>query len=450
MSHAVDLSLAKASVLLIDDDPQSGALVERILGREGVGSFVAAPDGESGMNLFRARQPHVVLLDLSMPGLDGFGVLEQLHEEAEEACSSLLVLTGHDDPVRRISALRLGARDFIAKPFNPPELVARVRNAFEVQELCRHLRHENDRLEEAVRRRTQRLEAAVEVLRQTEATLAQNFTRAEGESRAKDDMVVEASHDLRSPLNAICGYAEIIEQEQLGAIGDPRYREYAGNIHLAARHILAVVNDVLDLSRVQAGADQIERAEVSVGDVVRSTVELLRQQAKDAGIELAVTTPPDDLRIVTDETKLRRIILNLTSNAVKFTPSGGRVTVAVEPDLSGGAFVLVIRDTGIGIAPEDIPTALRPFGRVRGKGGVQQGAGLGLPLTKALVETLGGRFELNSRHGEGTCIRVQLPRVAPEPKPAPRGDEQKNQVKETGRASPFPGVRSRLSIFGGG
>jgi two-component system cell cycle sensor histidine kinase PleC len=423
--------------------------VKRILAREGV-TVDSAADGESGIALFRERQPHVVLLDLGMPGLDGFAVLERLREEAEEACASILVLTGNNDPTKRISALRLGARDFIAKPYNPPELVARVRNAYEVQELCRRLRSQNDRLEEEVRHRTQRLEAAVEVLRQTEVTLTQKFHLVEGESRAKDDMLIEAAHDLRSPLSAICGYADILRNERLGPIGDSRYRDYAGSIHLAGRHILSVVNDVLDLSRLQSGEEPLQTAELSVGDVVASTVELLREQAERAGVTLAVAMPAEELRIVTDETKLRRIILNVTSNAVKFTPSGGRITVAIEPEPEGGAYVVVIRDSGVGIAPEDLATALRPFGRVHNKAASVEGAGLGLPLTRVLVEALGGKFELTSKEGEGTCVRIQLPRSAPERREAaPRGQQ--------GRDAKEPGIRpatlldiGRRSVFGGG
>ena len=396
------------TVLVVDDEPKHLELVQHILTRDGYRRVEAAASGEEALLIWRRMRPHVLLLDLNMAGLDGWAVLDRLRGELEEHGTAVVVLTADGNPATRKRALSGGARDFIAKPFDPYELLARVRNAAEVQELGRRLRGEKERVEAAVRARTTRLEGAIELLRQAEATLTHKFERADGESRAKDGMLVEAAHDLRSPLNAICGFAEIIRDERMGPVGTERYRDYAREIHQAARHVLAVIGDVLDLSRAKAGEEKLNLRQVSVGDVVRSSVELMRLQAEQAGIKLSVKMPSTPLHIQTDETKLRRIIINMTSNAVKFTPRGGSVSVEVNEDREGGAFVLVIRDNGVGIAAEDMATALRPFGRVRRDGQNAEGTGLGMPLTKALVEALGGTFEVLSDRGHGTSIRIRL------------------------------------------
>jgi signal transduction histidine kinase len=403
------LDIGSSRILIVDDEPVNVELAERVLRRAGFGAVESTTDPTEVVARFRASRPHAVLLDLHMPGLDGFSVLDQLQPDLSAVGTAVIVITAEGDRDSKLAALRRGAHDFIMKPFDPLEMVSRVRNACEVQELHRRLRDENERLEDAVRNRTARLEEAVEVLRQAEATLTRNVADAEARTRARDHMLAEAAHDFRTPLNAICGFAEIIRDQSMGPVGNPRYAEYAGEIHGAAQYLLNVAEDVLDLAKLQAGEDRLHLRDVPVHEVVRSSVELLRGEAERAGVRLSVRMPPGPLRVRTDETKLRRILVNMTSNALKFTPAGGSVTVEVGVDSHGGAFVLIIRDTGVGIAPEDLPTALRPFGQVRGLRQGNNGTGLGMPLTKALVEALGGRFEIASEPGRGTCVTIRLP-----------------------------------------
>jgi len=400
------------TVLVVDDEPKHLELVQHILTRDGYRRVEAAASGEEALLIWRRMRPHVLLLDLNMAGLDGWAVLDRLRGELEEHGTAVVVLTADGNPATRKRALSGGARDFIAKPFDPYELLARVRNAAEVQELGRRLRGEKERVEAAVRARTTRLEGAIELLRQAEATLTHKFERADGESRAKDGMLVEAAHDLRSPLNAICGFAEIIRDERMGPVGTERYRDYAREIHQAARHVLAVIGDVLDLSRAKAGEEKLNLRQVSVGDVIQSSVELMRLQAEQAGIKLSVKVPSTPLHIQTDETKLRRIIINMTSNAVKFTPRGGRIVLKAEGrrDNMGERVKVSVADTGIGIAADDLKRLARPFEQVETQQSKsQEGAGLGLALSKSLVEMHGGVLEIESQPGVGTTVSFMLP-----------------------------------------
>jgi signal transduction histidine kinase len=384
-------------------------LVERVLARAGFRAVESVTDPTLVEARFDEARPHAVLLDLRMPELDGLTLLGRLQPKLFDAGAAVIVVTAEGDRGSKLEALRRGAYDFIMKPFDPLELVSRVRNACEVQELHRRLCDENARLEDAVRARTARLEDAVEVLRQAEATLTRSLADAEGQTRTKDMMLAAAAHDFRAPLTAICGFAEVIRDEAMGPVGNPRYAGYAGEIHGAARYLLGIVEDVLDLSKLEAGAAELNLTDVPVQEVVRSSVELLREEAERAGVRLTLRAPPGSVVVRTDETKLRRIVVNMTSNALKFTPAGGSVTVEVAPDAAGGALVLIIRDTGVGIAAEDLPTVLRPFGQLRGMQRDSGGAGLGMPLTKALVEALGGRFEIASEPGRGTCVTIRLP-----------------------------------------
>ena len=415
------IDVSGSRILVVDDDPVNTELAQRVLTRAGFTAIEATTVPTEAAERFRASRPHAILLDLRMSDLDGFAVLDLLRPHLAEIGTAVIVVTAEGDRDCKLEALRRGAHDFITKPFDPLELVLRVRNACETQELHRRLRDENTRLEAAVRARTARLEEALDVLRQAEAKLTRNLTAAEAETRAREDMLAEAAHDLRAPLNAISGFAEIIRDQAMGPVGNPRYAEYGGEIHLAARHLLGVVEDVLDLSRLQAGADRLQLQEIPVDEVVRSTVDLLRAQAESAGVRLDVRLPAAPFRVRTDETKLRRILINMTTNALKFTPAGGSVTVEAGPEPGGGAFVLIVRDTGIGIAPEDMPTVLRPFGQVRRHPQNGKGSGLGMPLTKALVEALGGSFEISSAPGRGTCVTIRLPADAETPAPVNRG-----------------------------
>ena len=232
---------------------------------------------------------------------------------------------------------------------------------------------------------------------------------ADAANRAKSDFLANMSHELRTPLNAIIGFAEVIEGQLLGPLGVNRYREYAKDILESGRHLLEVINDVLDLAKVEAGTLELHETLVNIGDVVLVCERTLRQRAPDGKLRLSTEIDPALSGMVADELKLRQIIINLLSNAVKFTPAGGDVTISVNL-LSDGEIAIAVADTGVGIAPADIPTALEPFRQIdNSMSRSHQGTGLGLPLTRKLVELHGGRLTIESALGVGTTVTAVFP-----------------------------------------
>jgi signal transduction histidine kinase len=349
-----------------------------------------------------------------MPGGGGFAVMDSLRAELPDLHTAIIVLTGEADREARIAAYERGARDYVLKPFDIRELRARVSNAVEVQRLQRRLEEQNCALEAQVAARTARLQQAMDVLRQAEVRLQEALEKSEDESRSKSQLVAEIIHEMRTPLNAIIGFSDAMISGLFGPIGSERYGEYADHIHDAGNHLLNIVNSLLDVSKAELGADTLDLQEIDIGPLTQGSVGLLQRAAELSGVKLELKIATGPLRIRTDETKFRQVVLNMASNAIKFTPRGGSVTVEAGPDPEGGATVLIIRDTGIGIAPEDVATVMRPFGQVQNEHTRQhKGSGLGMPLTKRLVELLGGTFSLASQPGRGTVISIRFPASLP-------------------------------------
>jgi signal transduction histidine kinase len=242
-----------------------------------------------------------------------------------------------------------------------------------------------------------------------EAELARAKAAADAANRAKGEFLANVSHELRTPLNAIAGFSELLLEEKLGPLGHDAYLDYARYIRDGGEHLLDLINDLLDLSRVEAGVASLKVDTIDVRDIVDGAVRIVQDRARRSGLALDVNMPRYPLEIVADARKLRQIVVNLLSNAVKYTPPGGRVTVDCRR-AADSAVELVVRDTGIGISAADLPIAMERFGRIPQRGAAPvDGVGLGLPLTKALVELHGGSFRLDSVPGQGTIATVVLP-----------------------------------------
>jgi signal transduction histidine kinase len=217
------------------------------------------------------------------------------------------------------------------------------------------------------------------------------------------------SHELRTPLNAIIGFSQIMDDEMFGPIGDPRYRAYVSDIHLSGEHLFHLINDILDLSKIEAGHFELNDETIDFADIVGSALRIIAERAETAKLTLKRDLKPDLAAIRGDKVKLKQIVVNLLSNAIKFTDPGGTVTVRAWTPERGG-IVFQVSDTGIGIAPEDIATAMARFGQIDGALTRRRaGTGLGLPLSKALAEAHGGSLELQSQLGVGTTVTVCLP-----------------------------------------
>lgn len=234
--------------------------------------------------------------------------------------------------------------------------------------------------------------------------------RAEAESHEKSQFLANVSHELRTPLNAIIGFSEIMKNETYGPVGSEQYQEYVRDINTSGSHLLSLINDILDFSKAEAGKLEMESGDLDLRKLLKSSLRFVMPRAEEAGVELIEEIPAENIVLYSDAKRLKQVILNLLSNAVKFTPSGGKVTLSARYGITGTTMIIEVKDTGIGMAPKDISKALSPFGQIDSElSRKYEGTGLGLPLTKKLVELMGGRFDIKSEIGYGTSIIIELP-----------------------------------------
>lgn len=225
---------------------------------------------------------------------------------------------------------------------------------------------------------------------------------------AKSAYLADMSHELRTPLNAIIGFSELIRDEVMGPCGNPKYREFAHDIHEASTHLLHMINDVLELSKIEAGRLELNERDTDLKIVALSCQRLLQEQARRAGLQLTVDTPPSLPEVYCDPVKVKQVLLNLIGNAIKFTHRGGCISVRAYP--SDGRVAISVSDNGVGIPASEISKVLTPFAQAaHTRLMTNDGTGLGLPLSKRLMELHGGELTLQSDVGVGTCVTVTFP-----------------------------------------
>ena len=256
-----------------------------------------------------------------------------------------------------------------------------------------------------------RLQQEIEGHCRTETQLHAARERAEQANKAKSDFLANMSHELRTPLNAVLGFSEALSAEFFGKL-NAKQHDYIDSIHRSGRHLLQIINDILDLSKIDAGRLELVREPVDVAEMVAAAVDLIRPSAEEHGVTVTTELVPHLPVIEADELRLRQILLNLLSNAVKFTLPDGSIRVCVRVH-DGHQLEIVVSDTGIGMSPQDIPRALEMFTQVDNTlTRKYEGTGLGLPLSKALAELHSGQLKIASAPGRGTTVTVLLPLVS--------------------------------------
>ncbi|MGE5148241.1 MAG: hybrid sensor histidine kinase/response regulator [Candidatus Eiseniibacteriota bacterium] len=369
-----------AKVLLVEDNPGDARLTIEALKEAGAHRFALVHVERLADAQARLRDEpfDVVLLDLSLPDASGLSTVRRV--EGADPSIPIVVLSGLDNETMALEAVQAGAQDYLVKGESSGETIARaIRYAIE-------------------RKRGEKL-------------LFEAKEKAESANKAKSEFLATMSHELRTPLNAILGFSEVIQNELFGPIGNERYQEYLDDIITSGRHLLDLINEILDLAKIEAGKADIYEENLSMRDLIDACLRLVKERAMTSRV--VITTRLDDgmPTLRADESMLKKILLNLLSNAVKFTPPGGEVVVEARPD-EEGALLVVIADNGIGIAEKDQARVFEYFVQVDGALNRKYvGTGLGLPLAKSLTELHGGTIRLESALGAGTTVTVRFPAV---------------------------------------
>ena len=386
-----------AWILIVDDDPIVRSLMRDALEDEGF-SVVEAEDGVEACRVCEERLPVLLVVDVVMPQMDGFELCRELRNRPATKDVPILIATGLDDLHSVAKAYDAGATDFIAKPLNWLILNHRIRYMLRAARAFNELRQNQERLR-----------TAKEV--------------AEAANRAKAEFLTNMSHELRTPLNAIIGFSSMMRDQLAGPLGT-QYLDYTKIIVESGTHLLAIINDILDVARAESGRLKLSEEEVDIADIVSLSAGMIRTLAEKAEVECSFEVADDLPLIWGDPTKMRQILINLLTNAIKFTPAGGEVRLTAKQE-QNGAINFLIKDTGIGIPADKMAIALAPFGQVDSSLARRyDGVGLGLPLTKRLLELHDGTLEIISEPGRGTEVTALLP-------PARSRQDQRRQRDET-------------------
>jgi signal transduction histidine kinase len=386
----------RAKILLVDDSPANLIALEAAL--ESLDAEVMqAGSGFEALRLLLHNDFAAIVLDVKMPGMDGFETASLIRERPRSLHTPIIFLTGFKDEEHLFRAWGIGAVDLLFKPVPPEVLRSKIRVFIELarkatilERLASEIRELNVGLEAQVERRTAELRAAQQA--------------AQEASEAKSRFLANMSHELRTPLNAVIGYAEMLEEEASEREVDgfiPDLRKIRG----AARHLLALINDILDLSKIEAGKMNVEAEIFDVRALIDDVVHALHPLVERNRNTVSVICAASDLRMRSDQTKIRQCLLNLLSNAAKFTRSG---QIAVHVEVDNDRVVFRVSDTGPGMSPEQTQRLFAPFTQVH-NGRQNEGTGLGLAITRGLCELLEGEVSVESESGKGSTFTLSFP-----------------------------------------
>jgi signal transduction histidine kinase len=361
------------SVLIVDDNPQNLQLLGKIL-QENNFEIEFATNGVAALDWINIKNFDLILLDINMPGMDGFEVCTKIRSNPSMIHVPIIFLSAEVERESILRGFELGAQDYITKPFDSRELLARIRI---------HL---------ALKDSLEKLEVEKEL--------------AQSADHLKSAFLATMSHELRTPLNSIIGFTGILMQERPGPLNIEQKKQL-GMVQTSARHLLSLINDVLDISKIEAGQLKMSIQQFNLPEVIYKVIETIKPLADKKNLKLTVSIDKDVNEIFSDTLRVNQILLNLVNNAVKFTEAG---TINIRCFLVSSFIKIKITDTGIGIEKEKIENLFNPFVQVdTGLTRKHEGTGLGLSISKKLTEMLNGKIEVESIYGSGSTFTVMLP-----------------------------------------
>ena len=394
-------------LLAIDDDPDNRAFLTKAVVRQGFDVVTAANATQARRGL-DGRRPALIFLDVQMPEESGLSLLPQMLRDFPE--SVVVMMTAYGSEQVAAEALRGGADDYIAKPID----LHRLRDLLERNLEKQRLRAERQSLVARLKESNRYLMRQHAALRRADEEILQVNRQLEQSSRYKSEFLANMSHELRTPLNAIMGFSEILLDATMNLTAGER-TEFLRNIHSSGQHLLGLINDILDLAKIEAGKMDLHAEEMPVMEALQEVTAILDPMARQQGLQLRTVGGAEVSVIKADRSKFKQVLYNLLSTAVKFTPAPGTITVSVKD--SPEQLTVSVQDTGIGMKPEDLPKLFREFEQIDGSYTRRyQGTGLGLALCRRFVEMHGGRIWAESQFGKGSAFTFTIPR---EPRPAP-------------------------------
>ena len=403
----------RATILVVDDTPDNLTLMSNLLKRDY--KVKVADCGEKALQIAASEAaPDLILLDVMMPGMDGYEVCQRLKDDPQTRSIPVIFLSAKAGGEDERRGLELGAEDYITKPICAPIVMARVKN---------HLA----------------LKAMEDCLRENNRALENARSLAEQANRAKSEFLSSMSHELRSPLNAILGFAQLLDSDTPPPT--PAQRTSLAHILQAGWHLLTLINEILDIAKIESGQVAMALEPVPLADVMHECQTMMAPQAQQRGIHIAFSHVDTPGLVMADRTRLKQILINLLSNAIKYNRKSGTVEVMCTARGMQGLRIS-IKDSGAGLSAEQVGQLFQPFNRLGQEKGAEEGTGIGLVVVKRLVELMGGVVGVESIVGVGSVFWFELPCAA-----EPRLDASGTDDAACAQASAPPGDRLNTLLY---
>ncbi len=396
--------MKNSKILVVDDMLVNRKIMAKYLRQGGFnGDILFAENGEAGLKQIGEHDPDLVLLDIMMPVMDGYELLQHIKENEKTRMIPVLMVTSLDDRKSKVKALEMGADDFINKPMDASELVARVKSLLRVKEYFKQVEEKNELLEKNI----VQLEEANEKLKKLD--------------QVKTDLTSTVSHELRTPITSVIGFAKMIKKRQEDILFpvlysndvkvDKTVKQLKNNIDIIiseGERLTLLINDLLDMVKIESTKIQFKEEPLCMNSIIQKALNATNSLLEESNLEIILELASDLPKIKGDEDRLMQVIINLLSNAVKFTDEGSITCRTVHKD---DRIIVNVIDQGIGIAAEDIPKVFRKFEQVRSSntGNRPKGTGLGLPICKEIVEQHGGSIYAESKPGQGSSFFFSIP-----------------------------------------